>query len=341
MPTGLIGSTALSGLTGGASVASPAIWTVTVAGVLLLFAVDLALTRRPHAVSLREALGWSTFYVALPVIFGVVAWNRFGGDIGLQFITGYLVEKSLSVDNLFVFMLLLAAFAVPAVLTQRVLLYGIAGALVLRGVFIALGAAALGTIDWAFLLFGAILLFTAVKIVRDTVSGASHEVDVSSLRSVRLMRRIMPVTEGYTGPRLFARVDGRRALTPFALVVVAVFATDLVFAVDSIPAVYGVTQDPYLVFTANAFSLFGLRALYFLLQNVLSRLVHLGYGLAVILAFIGVKLVLHWAHGSWPWLPEIPTPLSMAVIVVTLLTVTATSLYAGRRTPRSFSAAQD
>ncbi len=326
-------------LTGGASVASPAIWVITVAGVLLLFAVDLVLTRRPHEVPMREALGWSAFYVALPVIFGGVAWSRFGGDVGMQFFTGYLVEKSLSVDNLFVFMLLLAAFAVPAALTQRVLLYGIAGALVLRGIFIALGAAALETIDWAFLLFGAILLFTAGKIVKDTVTGAGHEVDVSSLRSVRLMRRIMPVTEGYTGPRLFDRAGGRRALTPFALVVVAVFATDLVFAVDSIPAVYGVTQDPYLVFTANAFSLFGLRALYFLLQNVLSRLVHLGYGLGVILAFIGVKLVLHWAHGPWPQVPEIPTPLSMAVIVATLLTVTATSLYAGRR--RSPSPARD
>lgn len=332
MPTGP------AALTGTASVASPALWTLTVAAVLLLFAVDLVVTRRPHAVSLREALGWSAFYVALPMIFGVVAWNRFGGDIGLQFFTGYLVEKSLSVDNLFVFMLLLAAFAVPAALTQRVLLYGIAGALVLRGIFIALGAAALETIDWAFLLFGAILLFTAGKIVKDTVTGAGHEVDVSSLRSVRLVRRFMPVTEDYTGPRLFARAGGRRALTPFALVVVAIFATDLVFAVDSIPAVYGVTQDPYLVFTANAFSLFGLRALYFLLQNVLSRLAHLGYGLAVILAFIGVKLVLHWAHGSWPGVPEIPTPLSMAVIVATLLTVTATSLYAGRRASRSVPA---
>ena len=338
MPTG---STAVAVVTGAASVASPVLWVVTVAGVLLLFAVDLVLTRRPHAVSLREALGWSAFYVALPVIFGAVAWNRFGGDVGMQFFTGYLVEKSLSADNLFVFMLLLAGFAVPAALTQRVLLYGIAGALVLRGIFIALGAAALQTVDWAFLVFGAILLFTAAKIVKDTVTGADHEVDVSSLRSVRLMRRIMPVTEGYTGPRLFDRAGGKRALTPFALVVVAVFATDLVFAVDSIPAVYGVTQDPYLVFTANAFSLFGLRALYFLLQGVLSRLAHLGYGLAVILAFIGVKLMLHWAHRSWPSVPQIPTPLSLAVIVATLLAVTVTSQFAGRKGVSSLPAGHD
>ncbi|GAB2855873.1 TerC family protein [Actinoallomurus bryophytorum] len=313
------------------SVASPLLWTVTLAGVLFFFAVDFVLTRRPHTVKFREALGWTAFYLALPIIFGIFAWQRFGSRTAVDYFTGYLVEKSLSVDNLFVFMLLIAAFAVPAVLTQRVLLYGIAGALVLRGVFIAIGAAAVQAVSWTFLIFGGILLVTAIKILRDTVSGADHKVDVSSLRSVRLVRRFMPVTDDYQGPNLTARQGNRRALTPLALVVVAVFGTDLVFAVDSIPAVYGVTQDPYLVFTANAFSLFGLRALYFVLQSTLSKLVHLGYGLAVILAFIGVKLILHWAHGSWSWLPEIPTPISLAVIVATLATVTLTSLHAGRR----------
>ena len=323
------------------SIASPLLWTITIAGVLALFAIDLILTRRPHTPSLRESLAWSGFYVALPILFGVFAWKWFGAAIGTEYFTGYLVEKSLSVDNLFVFMLLLAAFAVPSVLTQRVLLYGIAGALVLRAIFIVIGAAALQAIDWAFLLFGAILLATAVKIIKDTVKGTDHDVDVSSLRSVRLLRRFMPVTDDYQGPRMFARKGGRRALTPFALVVVAVFGADVVFAVDSIPAVYGITQDPYLVFTANAFSLFGLRALYFVLQSTLSKLVHLGYGLAVILAFIGVKLVLHWAHGPWPQVPEIPTPLSLAVIVATLLTVTATSLYARRHAPARLRAAED
>lgn len=309
------------------TIASPLMWGLTIAGVLALLGVDFLMTRRPHTVSFREALGWSVFYIALPVAFGVYLWSRFGSGTGVDYFTGYLVEKSLSVDNLFVFMLLLTAFAVPAALTQRVLLYGITGALVLRGVFIVIGAAALEAVDWAFLLFGAILLATAIKITRDTVRGDNHSVDVSKLRSVRLIRRFTPVTDDYHGPRL--RVG--RSLTPLALVVVAVFGADVVFAVDSIPAVYGVTQDPYLVFVANAFSLFGLRALYFVLQGMLSKLVHLGYGLAVILAFIGVKLVLHWAHGPWPWLPEIPTPLSLAVIVVTLLTVTVTSMYATRR----------
>lgn len=313
------------------SIGSPLLWAVTLAGVLFFFAVDFVLTRRPHTVRFREALGWTAFYLALPIIFGVFAWQRFGSETAVDYFTGWLVEKSLSVDNLFVFMLLIAAFAVPAALTQRVLLYGIAGALVLRGVFIAIGAAAVQTVSWTFLIFGGILLSTAVKILKDTVTGAGHEVDVSSLRSVRFVRRLMPVTGDYHGPHLTARQDGRRALTPLALVVVALFGTDLVFAVDSIPAVYGVTQDPYLVFTANAFSLFGLRALYFVLQNALSRLIHLGYGLAVILAFIGVKLILHWAHGTWTWLPEIPTPISLAVVVATLAMVTVTSLRASRR----------
>jgi tellurite resistance protein TerC len=323
------------------SVASPLLWAITIAGVLALFTVDLALTRRPHTPSFRESLAWSGFYIALPILFGVFAWRWFGPSTATEYFTGYLVEKSLSVDNLFVFMLLLAAFAVPTALSQRALLYGIAGALVLRAIFIAIGAAALQAVDWAFLLFGAILLVTAAKILKDAITGTDHEVDVSSLRSVRLLRRLMPVTDDYRGPRMFARQGGRRALTPFALVVVAVFAADVVFAVDSIPAVYGITQDPYLVFTANAFSLFGLRALYFVLQSTLSKLVHLGYGLAVILAFIGVKLVLHWAHGPWPQVPEVPTPLSLAVIVLTLLTVTATSLYARRRAPGRLGVAQD
>jgi TerC family integral membrane protein len=323
------------------SVASPLLWAITIAGVLALFAVDLILTRRPHTPSLRESLAWSGFYMALPFLFGVFAWRWFGASTGTEYFTGYLVEKSLSVDNLFVFMLLLAAFAVPTALTQRVLLYGIAGALALRAIFIAIGAAALQAVDWAFLLFGAVLVVTAGKIAKDAIAGTGHEVDVSSLRSVRLLRRFMPVTDDYAGPRMFARKGGRRALTPFALVVVAVFGADIVFAVDSIPAVYGITQDPYLVFTANAFSLFGLRALYFVLQSTLSKLVHLGYGLAVILAFIGVKLVLHWAHGPWPSVPEVPTPLSLAVIVATLLTVTATSLYARRRAPARLRAAED
>ncbi|WBB81207.1 TerC family protein [Micromonospora sp. WMMD882] len=314
------------------SVGSPTLWAVTIAGVLALLVLDFLVTRRPHEVSMKEALGWSAFYVALPLAFGAWVWARFGSQQGVEYLTGYLVEKSLSVDNLFVFMLLLAAFAVPTVLAQRVLLFGITGALVLRAVFIALGAAALQTLDFAFLLFAIILILTAVKLLRDALSGHEQEVDISKMRSVRLLRKIMPVTNEYHGTRMVIREHGRRTLTPLALVVVAVLATDVVFAVDSVPAVYGITEDPYLVFATNAFALLGLRALYFVLHAALSRLVHLSYGLAFILAFIGVKLGLHWAHGIWTGVPEIPTLVSLGVIIGVLLVVTLTSLRATRRT---------
>lgn len=312
------------------TVATPALWATTIGLVLALLVLDFLITRKPHEVSMREAIGWSIFYVALPLAFGAYIWSRFGSQTGVEYLTGYLVEKSLSVDNLFVFMLLLTAFAVPAALQQRVLLYGIVGALVLRGIFIALGAAALDRLSFAFLLFGAILLATAVKILRDQRKGHGHAVDVDAMRSVRLLRRFMPVTSDYRGPRLFVRENGVRAATPFALVVMAVLATDVVFAVDSVPAVYGITGDPFLVFATNAFALLGLRALYFVLQAALSRLVHLGYGLAAILAFIGVKLVLHWAHGIWAGVPEIPTLASLGVIIAVLALVTVTSLRATR-----------
>jgi tellurite resistance protein TerC len=313
------------------TIASPQLWAVSIAVLLGLLALDFVLTRRPHDVPMREALGWSVFYLALPVAFGVYVWLAHGAEPGVEFFTGYVVEKSLSVDNLFVFMLLLGAFAVPPKLTQRVLLYGIAGALVLRGLFIAAGAALLSAGTWAFLLFGAVLIVTAAKVLRDALRGTGHTVDPGRMRATRLLRRLMPVTDGYHGARLTIRRAGRRALTPMALVVAAVFLTDVVFAVDSVPAVYGVTSDPYLVFATNAFALLGLRALYFVLRNALARLRHLNHGLAIILAFIGAKLVLHWAHTVWPAVPGVPTPLSLVVILATLGAVTATSLIANRR----------
>ena len=313
------------------SIASPTLWFITIGVVLALLVVDFVATRRPHEVSMKEAIGWSVFYVALPLTFGLYVWNVHGGDRGLEYYTGYLVEKSLSVDNLFVFMLLLSAFAVPKVLQQRVLLYGIVGALVLRGIFIALGAAALSAFDWVFLVFGAILLLTGVKLLRDAISGHDHEVDIAEMRVVKVMRRFMPVADEYDGTKFTVMDKGVRALTPFALVTVAVLATDVVFAVDSVPAVYGITGDPYLVFVTNAFALLGLRALYFVLQGALGALAHLGYGLAAILGFIGVKLVLHWAHGVWASVPEIPTLASLFAILGILAVTIATSLWANKR----------
>ena len=311
------------------SVGTPTLWAVTIAFVVVLLVVDFLATRRPHEVSLKEAGWWSALYVAIPLTFGGFVWARFGTESGTEYLTGYLVEKSLSVDNLFVFMLLLGAFAVPGPLRQRVLLYGIVGALVLRGIFIALGAAALDAFAATFLVFGLVLLATAVKVLRD--ARAEHgEVDVAQIRSVRLIRRFFPVTDDYRGTKLSVRESGRRLLTPLAVVTVAVLATDVVFAIDSVPAVYGITEDPYLVAATNAFALLGLRALFFLVSGALERLVHLGYGLALILAFIGVKLVLHWAHGIWPAAPEVPTLASLLVILGILATVTATSLVATR-----------
>jgi tellurite resistance protein TerC len=314
-----------------ASVGSPLLWALTIGFVVVLVVGDFLLTRRPHAVTTREAAWWSIFYVSIPLAFGAFIWARFGSERGTEYLAGYVVEKSLSVDNLFVFMLLLSAFAVPAALQQRVLLFGIVGALLLRGVFIALGAAALESFSATFLIFGAILLITAVKVMRDAGRPEQHEVDTSKMRSVRLLERFFPVTDGYRGTRLSVIEHGRRAITPLAVVTVAVLGTDVVFAVDSVPAVYGITGDPYLVFATNAFALLGLRALYFLLAGMLSVLVHLGYGLAAILGLIGTKLVLHWAHGIWPGTPEIPTLLSLALIIGILLVVTLTSVLSTRR----------
>ncbi|WP_114559322.1 TerC/Alx family metal homeostasis membrane protein [Desertihabitans aurantiacus] len=316
------------------TIGTPLLWAISIGVLLALLAVDFAVTRRPHEVTLREAIGWSVFYLSLPFVFALYLWWAYSGGQALEFVTGFVVEKSLSVDNLFVFMLILTGFGVPAVLQQRVLLFGIVGALVLRGVFIAAGAALLQAGTWAFLVFGAILFATAVKIMRDAVSGEPAEQDVSQMRVVRLLRRVMPVTDDYRGTKLVVREGARRALTPLAVVVVAVLATDVVFAVDSVPAIYGITADPYLVFATNAFALMGLRALYFVLQTALAKLVHLNHGLAIILALIGVKLVLHWAHGLWPAVPEVPTWASLVAIVLVLTTVTVTSLRSRRAAER-------
>ncbi|GAB3767855.1 TerC/Alx family metal homeostasis membrane protein [Microlunatus parietis] len=309
----------------------PGLWAVSIAVLLALLVTDFVVTRRPHEVSLREAVAWSVFYLTLPFVFAIWIWATYGNTPALEFVTGFVVEKSLSVDNLFVFMLILAGFAVPANIQQRVLLFGIVGALLLRGIFIAAGAALLQAGTWAFLVFGAILLVSAGKILQEVRSGGGFEDrDPSQMRIVRLLRRIMPVTDDYRGTRFTVRENGRRALTPLAVVVAAIFFTDIVFAVDSVPAVYGITSDPYLVFATNAFALLGLRALYFVLHSVLAKLIYLNHGLAIILAFIGLKLMLHWAHEVWPSVPLVPTPISLAVIVGILTTVTVASLRSRR-----------
>lgn len=317
------------------SIATPGLWIGTILGVIGLLVFDFFVTRKPHEVSFKEALGWTAFYIAIPLAFGVWVWTAHGADTGVKYYTGYIVEKSLSVDNLFVFILILGAFAVPRVLQQRVLLIGVAGAIVLRGVFIALGAGLIATFDWTFLLFGAILIATAIKVLRDALSHDDEQVDPADMRIVKILSKVFPVTGEYHGTKATVMMNGRRALTPLALVMAAIITTDVVFAVDSVPAVYGITADPYLVFATNAFALLGLRALYFVLEGALSKLVHLGFGLSVILAFIGVKLILHWAHDVWPGVPTVPTTTSLLVIIGVLVVTTVTSLRASKKAERA------
>jgi tellurite resistance protein TerC len=291
-----------------------------------LVAVDIRQARRPHEVGFREALFWSIGYVAAAVGFGLAVLAVAGPQPATQFFAGYLVEKSLSVDNLFVFAVILGQFAVPARHQQRVLLIGVLGALLLRAAFIAVGAVAVQRFAVTFLFFGAFLIYTAVALVR----SHGRPPNVADSRALGLVRRVVPVSAGHADGRLFTRVDGRRTATPMFLAVAAILAMDIVFALDSIPAIFGITDDPYLVFTTNAFALLGLRALYLLLVGLMDRLVHLHHGLAAILAFIGVKLALHYLHTVWPAVPEVPTALSLVVIGAVLAVVTVSSLVATR-----------
>jgi len=302
--------------------------TVGVIGGLLAFDVGFA-ARRPHAVGFREALVWSVSYVAVAVAFGIVFGLLAGWELGAQYFAGYVVEKSLSVDNLFVFVIIMSTFAVPAEHQQRVLTIGIGAALVLRAAFIAIGAALLDAFSVTLLLFGLLLVVTGVQLFRHRDENPS--VDDNLL--VVVARRVLPLTDRYDGGSFVTRESGRRVLTPLVLVLIAIGGADLVFALDSIPAVFGVTREAYIVFTANAFALLGLRALFFLVSGLLARLVYLSTGLAAVLVFIGVKLVLHFAHERRHGIPEISTGLSLVVIAVVLATATVASLVAVRRDP--------
>ncbi|MEU8664779.1 TerC/Alx family metal homeostasis membrane protein, partial [Actinoplanes philippinensis] len=268
-------------------------WIVTIGVIVALLALDLTLgVLRPHVVGFREAAGWSIFYIAVAIAFGIVFGSVYGWGSGTEYFAGYIVEKSLSVDNLFVFVIIMTTFAVPEKYQQEVLTFGIIIALVLRVIFIALGAALLSAFSFMFLVFGAILLFTAVQLFRHR----DEDPDVGENALVKAGRRFLPVTDDYVEGKMITRVDGKRMVTPLFLVLLAIGGTDLLFALDSIPAVFGVTESAYIVFVANAFALLGLRALFFLVKGLLDRLVYLSTGLSLILAFIGVKLVLHWAH---------------------------------------------
>ena len=305
-------------------------WALTIGAVLLLFAVDLfRSSRNPHAVEFPEAVRQSVFYIAVALMFGVIFGIVAGWNFGAEYFAGYLVEKSLSVDNLFVFVIIMTTFAVPSEHQQRVLTFGILAALVLRAIFIALGAALLAAFSFTFLIFGALLIITAIQLFRHR----NEDPSVEDNALVSTARRFLPFTDEYQGGRLVARIDGRRLLTPLALVLIAIGGTDILFALDSIPAVYGVTQEPYIVFVANAFALLGLRALYFLVTGLLDRLVYLSTGLALVLAFIGAKLILEFFHEQDPAVPAISTGTSLIVIAVVLTVTTVASLLKVRRDP--------
>jgi tellurite resistance protein TerC len=306
-------------------------WAVTIGLVIALLALDLGVAAmRPHQVGFREATLWSVFYVAVAIGFGIWFAMAYGGDFGTQYFAGYIVEKSLSVDNLFVFVIIMATFAVPAEHQHKVLTYGIVLALILRGIFIALGAALLSLFSFMFLLFGLLLVYTAIQLFRHR----DEDPDVEDNAVVNAARRFLPLSEEYDGGKLRTRVDGRNVFTPMFIVLLAIGSIDLLFALDSIPAVFGVTEQPYIVFVANAFALLGLRALFFLVKGLLDRLVYLSAGLALILAFIGAKLILHWAHVDIsPAVPEISTPVSLGVIGVVLVVVTVASLLKTRGHP--------
>ena len=308
------------------------VWALTISAFVLILGVDLLIAARkgPHVIAVGEATRWIIFYVALAIAFGIGLTVVAGGQSGGEFFAGYLTEYSLSVDNLFVFVIIMTSFAVPPENQQKVLLFGIVLALVLRGLFIAVGAAVIEAFSGIFFLFGAFLIYTAIQLARHR----DEEPEVGNNPLLRFMERVLPTTREYDGAKVTTKIDGKRVATPLLLVMIAIGSTDILFALDSIPAIFGLTKEPYIVFVANAFALLGLRQLYFLLDGLLDRLVYLSIGLAVILGFIGVKLILEAAHLTVDKrFPEIPTLWSLGFIIVVLVITTVASLAKTKRDP--------
>jgi tellurite resistance protein TerC len=310
-------------------------WIATLVAMTAVLAVDLLIIgRRPHEPSIRESTTWVVLYVTLAVIFGGGIWLTSGAAYAGQFYAGWLTEYSLSVDNLFVFVVIMSRFAVPRAYQQKVLLIGIVLALVMRGAFIAAGAALISKFVWVFYIFGAFLIYTAINLARH---GETDAADFKENALIRWSRRALRISQNYDGARLTTHNgNGRRIFTPMLIVMIAIGTTDLIFALDSIPAIFGLTQEPYLVFTANVFALMGLRQLYFLLGGLLDRLVYLSVGLSVVLGFIGVKLIVEaladnnvpFINGGEPisWAPHVPIWLSLTIIIGTLGIATVASL---------------
>ncbi len=306
------------------------IWLLTVALILGLLLFDLLTsTRKAHDVSFKEATFWSVFYITVAVIFGIWVWVDFGTQFGKEYFAAYIVEKSLSMDNLFVFIIILSNFAVPTIYHQRVLMVGIILALIMRAIFIAIGAAALEAFAFTFVIFGAVLLWTGIKLMQHW----DEDPDLSENPIVNFAQRKFNFTDKYHGTKLFIKENGKRFATPLLLVMIAIGATDLLFALDSIPATFGVTQEPFLVFAANAFALLGLRALYFLMKNLVQKLIYFSLGLSFILVFIGIKLMLLWAYEEFDAPTKISTNISLIVIGSILAISTIASLIKSKRDP--------
>lgn len=321
------------------------VWAVTIVILVGVLAGDFIYQiRNPHEPTFKESAIQSSIYIALALLFTFVIGGVWGGQYASEYIAGFITEKSLSVDNLFVFLLIFTQFKVPRKLQSEALLVGIAIALIMRGIFIALGAAFIENFSWAFYAFGAFLILTAVKILKDTIQDLKpdqHVEEYEGSKLINFLKRHMRTTDEYHGTKLSIVQNGKRFFTPLMLVMVAIGLTDLLFALDSIPAIYGLTKEPYIVFVANAFALLGLRQLYFLLSGLMERLKYLGIGLAFILGWIGVKLVIHAMHkNELPFInggeaikiiPEVSTQLSLGVILVTLTVTTIWSLVATKK----------
>jgi tellurite resistance protein TerC len=310
---------------------SPLIWLSFVAVILFMLIIDLGVFhKKSHTVSFKEAIMWSIVWIAMAMIFSLVILQWRGQEDFMLFVTGYVIEKSLSVDNLFVFVIILSAFAVPRIHQKTVLQIGIIGALILRFIFIVIGAALIMRFSWIFFIFGAFLVYTAFKLMKHN----GDEFDPRKSKVLKYAEKLIPITPEFHEGKFRIKVANKYFYTPMFIVMIAIFTTDIVFALDSIPAIFGLTKDPYIVFTANAFALMGLRQLYFLLDGLLAKLIYLGYGLAIILGFIGVKMLLHAAHeNGFPQVVEIPISISLIVIVATITITVIASLIQAKRHP--------
>ena len=297
------------------------VWGALLAGILAMLAVDLFMHRDAHVIGVKEAAIWSAIWVAIGLAVGGVIWSAYGSEFGLQYFAGYVIEKSLAVDNVFVWAVIFSYFAVPRQYQHRVLFYGVVGALVFRAIFIAAGSWLIASFAWVLYIFGAFLILTGIKMLRQR----NEHIDLEKSKTLRLFRRIIPTTDEYDGQKFLTRRNGVLMATPLLAVVVVVEVTDIIFAVDSIPAIFAVTQEPFLVFASNAFAILGLRAMYFLLADLIHRFVYLKAGLSIVLVWVGIKMIV-----SHAWF-KIPTALSLGIVIAIIAVSIIASLWATRR----------